>query len=777
MEDGFRGVADELIHEGVPAVIAMAFSIKDAYNILFVGHLYQHLANRHSLPESYSNALQDMRRQEQEQLERDNEPQYSPSQWLIPQLYLSQSVDQLVDWEAASPPTGSSTDPAPADGYRFIGRRRETALLLNELLQNRPVTITGQAGIGKTALAAYLMKRLTIRDAGYQGLIFNGSTPGMASLVTQLVQFLQVTEEEYDGPYDPDQLIARVSKGCKPVWIFDHLEGDYEPLMNFVRSRLFLKYPVILLGRYEIMLPEPVFGIKLNQAPFVDFYRKYLELELRDLHAAVHLSSPVEMASLLYRMFGGSYRTLEFLNKVYINNPERTGALLKQISTLKGAGKPARELMKDVHQEMEKASRQLVLSELLRLLTREEQKTLHLLLYFDRPVLPLALEMQKAGNNLDADLQRLRSLTLIEEEIHKPTGLKLYSIAPLVKNSVEGIDLPQIYFFPEFAGDYFFTAVGKYLRLFYDDLELALRYYKMSRTIPKLNEAGVQVTNAYYSFGLLDKTLYYGTLVEELAGDKTAADILNNVGLVHLKYNNPKQALVYFTRFSNAARRDKDNGKLAIAYNAIGQTHVQMRDYDAALDWFGKSVDLAKKEDLKAQEALTLSNVGLACCELGDYEEAMNALQESLRIRRAIGDKKGQANTLNNITRIFGDLGDRAKAKETLREALAIAIEIGDKRLQGALLNNLGFVLLEDGDSNAALICFRQDLAIAESTDDEEETGKALMGLGLAYKHLGKHNEAIDHLTRGAYILQKFDYPNILADMAAYLEEINEQLK
>lgn len=791
MEDGFRGVADELIHEGVPAVIAMAFSIKDQFNILFVGHLYGHLAHKHSLTAAYSNALQDMRMQEQQQLERSNQKQYRPSQWLIPQLYLSQQVDYIVDWQAQEQEVNSIDPRLVAGDYRFIGRRRECALLLNELFNVKPVLITGQGGIGKTALAEHLVRRLIIRDASFHCFAFNETAIGVGPMVSRLLHYLKTADPQYNNSYEADwenithhldYLIKRVTELSKPIWLFDNLESmqhhsggppaaEYDQWMNYVQSRLFFKYPVIFISRYEIPHPEQVFNIKLNQAPFVDFYQKYMELDLRDLNTNIDLPEPVDVADLLYKMFGGSYRTLEFLNEVYVDDPVKTRSLMQQISTLKDVQAPAKELMQKVHYKLQKFSRQMGVPELLTLLTNEELKTLHLLIKFDRPVLPLALEMQQDGKNFDADLQRLRHFTLIEEQIHKGTGRRLYYVAPLIKNSVEGIDLPQVYFYPERAGDYFYQA-GDQITLSYEDLEAALRFFKDSGSVPKLNEVGIKLTHDYYRLGFLDETLHYGTMVEEIAGDETDGEILNNIGLTYLKYGNSSQALIYFTKFSIISRNLRDDKQLAVAFNAIGQTHFQLNDYDTAMDWLEKSLRLAKTSHDKHQEAVTLSNIGVAYCELGEYDKAMRAFQGSLRIRKKAGDLAGQAGVLNNICGIYSARGEHQKLKETLREALSVALGIDNKKLQGMLLNNIGNEFMDAEEYNDALDCFQKDLAVSKSIADEEEIGKALMGMGLVYKILGKFDEAIDYIARATLILEKFGYPDIQSETLVHMGEI-----
>ena len=791
MEEGFRGVADELIHEGVPAVIAMAFSIKDQFNIIFAGHLYEHLADKRSLPEAWSNALQDMRLQEQQQLEITGQHTCQPSQWLIPQLYISQQIIYIVDWQAQEQTT-PATDTGFIEGASdFIGRRRECALLLRELVGNRPVFITGQGGIGKTSLGKYLVKRLIVQNTRYHCFAFNDTTIDLDVMALQLKEHLDVVDPAFGKFYEKnrrseitdelDILIRQITKRCIPVWVFDNLEtgqqhagGSFTPgysqWLRYVQQRLFNSHPVILIGRHEIPELLEIFKISLNQVPFNDFYRKCIQLKLKDLHKKGDLPGMGPIASMLYELFGGSYLALELVNELYVNAPAKTAALLQQVFRLNDT-KYAKELMAGVQQQLKNFSKQLVLAEYVTLLTPEEQTTLHLLLYFSRPVMPLALEMQQPEREVSADLQRLKDLTLIEEHIHKPTGHKLYYIAPLAKNSIDKNRLPLVYFNYAYAGDYY-LQVGKQLSLL-EDIEAAILNYAECGSMTGLNEAGIFITGKYYKLGLFDKTMKYGRLVEEMAGDNTAGEIFNNLGSTYLKYGYTDQALIYFTKFSICARKEIDKKYLAAAFNAIGKVYLAMGDHDNAMEWFEKSFRLSNAGNYREEEAVTWSEIGTIYRELDDYDKAMKAYQHCWQIREQLNDRIGLAYLLNNMAKVYNDRGDYEKRKVTLQEAFVIAVKTGHKQLQGTIMNNIGSYYLEKGDYSSALVCYQKSLAVSESVKDEEEMGNAMLGMGSTYKLLGKHNEAVEYLTKGSATLQKFNDPDIQTNALVHISDIN----
>ena len=201
---GFRGVADEILFKGAPAVIAMAFSISDKYATVFAAHLFDRLAKKEPVVLAYGHALKVMQQLEQVTIDR-TDPYNAPTQWLIPQLYLNQQVNQIVDWEAPVQPLLSNysqfteDDPflfTPHEGYQFIGRRRESATLLIRLLNNQPVFLQGQGGVGKTVLARYLLYRMMIRDTSHQYFVFDETTIGIKVIIEQILRYLEKIPQE-----------------------------------------------------------------------------------------------------------------------------------------------------------------------------------------------------------------------------------------------------------------------------------------------------------------------------------------------------------------------------------------------------------------------------------------------------------------------------------------------------------------------------------------------------------------------------------------------------
>lgn len=780
MKDGFRGIADELMYMGVPAVIAMAVSILDNYATLFAGHLYQHLANRHSLGQAYAKAISAMHQEEQGELTVEGQQHYAPAQWLIPQLYCSQQVEQVVDWQAPGrvlkvAPTGFIGGEeylllSPGKEYRFIGRRRENASLFSKLIHDQPVLIKGQGGVGKTALAEHLAKRLISQDPYRYCFAFNETNTSISEIAARLRSYLEkegklaeienLLKKDEDALQQLKILVQQVSRCCKPLWIFDNIESFQEDIggplkdehkgwMQFVQKQILHQFPVIFTGRYPVTELGNIADISLNQVSFVDYYRKCLQLNIGTNTEDYDQSGLHEMASLLYSVLGGSYRMLEFFDELYRNDRAHVQELLKQMKLL-----PA------IKERQEKEGKRMVLGALLGVLNEAELATFHLLLYFKIPVLQQALEMQTPGKKVEAHLQRLKDLTLIEE--HKQKGkksngiaYKFYYTTQLVRGWLQDFSLPRVEFYPEHAGDYF-EYVFEEVAPTYGNKEEAFRYYLQSHNNDKINTVAAQIVNEYYRVGLYDLVLSFGYRAEAKTGVEIHEEILNNLGLTNLKFGRYNIALTYLTKFLIAARRMGDKQKEIIALNSISQVYYHQQDFDTALVWLEKSRAAARENQLQESEALTLTNIGNIYADREQFENALQVWRQSLQIRKATGNREGQIRVMLNISGVYTHLDEYKKAQQTLQKGLTIAGEAGLKQLESRLLSTIGGTYMKMGTFEEALPYLEKALEISDAIDDQEGMGEVMALLGTVHEVLENYDEAIEFLVAASTIMQRF---------------------
>ncbi len=148
-------------------------------------------------------------------------------------------------------------------------------------------------------------------------------------------------------------------------------------------------------------------------------------------------------------------------------------------------------------------------------------------------------------------------------------------------------------------------------------------------------------------------------------------------------------------------------GNLGNAYYVLGQV-------GKAIDHYRQALAIHREIRDRRGEGNRLGNLGIAYRDLGQVGKAIDHLQQALAIHRAIGDRGGEANDLGNLGIAYSKLGQVETVIDHYLQALAIAREIGDRRGEGNDLGNLGIAYSDLGQVEKARAMLEQSLAIFE---------------------------------------------------------------
>ena len=799
-KDGaFRGAAQRLMQAGVPAVVAMGWSVMDFWASHFARVFYEKIARRATLAEAFNQSLAEGRKVQPDWLPDalSHAPQTAlhaifTGQSLIPQLFLTQQLVKFVYWGTASEKRLSRAGLAMLEGknriadklkkihavfgrrdeWLFIGRRRERKAALAALRDGRSVSLRGQGGMGKTALALHLAQRRLAADPdGCVPFAFDQTSLSLENICNALLEYLETDcklrsmrsqatniEKLWDRFF---LLLENVDKqGVTPLFLLDNLESfqteeggelkeEVLELFDYLLNRL--GYPVICTGRYPLREfgEQVLHPVDLNQAPFGDFKQKCLHLPaLRQLE--VPGRSLDETLRTLHQSLGGNYRSLEDFDELCRNNAREAPATLDALD----------KLISDYAGEaLQNRAQDLVFGKLLALLSPAEATALTLLAQFNRPVLPFALEWQPQSPGEAKPLcSHLADLTLAERRTWEAEGHTYFFVPPLVREllakAVTDGDLTNLTLDDERAGAYF-ENVKFQDKLNIGDIEEAFFHYERAKKVDEVNDLGDYLSKFYYENEQFHKSLIFAKRTEVIAGLGTDSFVLNRLGLLLGHYGKFDAALSYF-EFSLAKDRVKNDkeGEGTILDN-IGQIYGAKGDYDKALAYSLESLNIRQEISDRKGEGRTLNNLATTVVAKGEYEIAIGYLQRSLKIMQEIGDRDGEGTTLNNFATIAHAKGDYDKELEYLLQSLEIQQEIGDRKGEGATMNNLATNSHAKGDYDMALDYFEQCLKIQQEIGDRNGEGMTLNNISQIYDARGDYETALVFLQQSLKIMKE----------------------
>lgn len=166
-------------------------------------------------------------------------------------------------------------------------------------------------------------------------------------------------------------------------------------------------------------------------------------------------------------------------------------------------------------------------------------------------------------------------------------------------------------------------------------------------------------------------------------------------------------------------------GRLAALYQCQGKVDQAIAHYREALSVARQVKNLPAQSDI-------LGNLGLIFSASGDHERAFGHFQQALNVAQDLGDRESEGNWVGNLGNAYSALGEIEQALRCHRQALEVARERGDRRREAIWLGNLGNSHMAMGEPQAAIEAYRQAIEIAREIEDRREQARMWGNLGNA---------------------------------------------
>lgn len=160
-------------------------------------------------------------------------------------------------------------------------------------------------------------------------------------------------------------------------------------------------------------------------------------------------------------------------------------------------------------------------------------------------------------------------------------------------------------------------------------------------------------------------------------------------------------------------------------------------------------------------ESLICSHLGVLYGRLGDYQQSAHYYQQALTTQREINDLHGQVITLINQGELLRSGGNTQRARANFEQARQILEQKPDAPLQSVLLHNMGLLAQNEKEYPRALQNYLQSLNLAQNLNEPYNQGMILTNMGMMFFEQGRLAESLALLQYAWQVRQKAQDPTV----------------
>lgn len=204
-----------------------------------------------------------------------------------------------------------------------------------------------------------------------------------------------------------------------------------------------------------------------------------------------------------------------------------------------------------------------------------------------------------------------------------------------------------------------------------------------------------------------------------------------------------------------AASRIGDRTGQGHAHRSLGLACSRLHRHDEAGDHLRRALDLFAAEGDDAGRAHTYLNLGQLAERQGRHREALDHSRQALALFRQTGNRAGQGYTLNAVGWQEGLLGNYHRALDLCGQALQILQEVDDAQGQADTWDSLGYTHHRLGDDRRAVTCYGHALELFGQVNDRYAEAATYTNLGESHRALAEVGAARAAWCRALAILEE----------------------
>jgi DNA-binding SARP family transcriptional activator/tetratricopeptide (TPR) repeat protein len=212
-----------------------------------------------------------------------------------------------------------------------------------------------------------------------------------------------------------------------------------------------------------------------------------------------------------------------------------------------------------------------------------------------------------------------------------------------------------------------------------------------------------------------------------------------------------------------AACRLGDPSVQAYAHRALAVAHIEHERYHDADDHAHRALELYTPAGNQVGQGRTHRTLAYLRWRQGNPDRALHHAQQGLALFRAAGYQNGVANELNGVGWYHAELGNFTAALSYCEQALTLLLQLGDDVGAAQTWDSLGYAHHHLGHHVDAVDCYHRALALHRQVGDRHDEADTLTRLGDTHHAADRQDAARDAWRQALAILTDLDHAGAAA--------------
>ena len=326
-----------------------------------------------------------------------------------------------------------------------------------------------------------------------------------------------------------------------------------------------------------------------------------------------------------------------------------------------------------------------------------------------------------------SDLETLEKLDLTPQDTPEPELTYLFKNVVTQEVAYESLPFATRAMLHDLIGQYierhYAGALSQYMGL------LAYHYGR-SDNDPKKREYLLKAGEAAQAEYANEAAIEYFQRVLPLLPERERAAVMRKLGSVLELVGQWDEASRLYSQGIQLAQRHQNQQEASWCQIAQAELLRKRGRFEDAMTQLEDARQTFEKLEDEAGVAQAYHSAGTLAAQQGEYEKARTLYEKSLKLRRELSQPAFIAALLSNLAIIARFQGDLAESRRLNEEALDIRRQVGDRRTIANSLNNLGNAVRNMGDLVQARAHLEEALQLQREVGDRWAIANSLNNLG-----------------------------------------------